>query len=276
MARARECTSPVAEILARWPTPRPRACRHLLLSTSRCSPRSRRRIRGAQAARPQTPLPLHPAKVEWSAEAVASAVLALAKLPDNAVSDLVLHDFFGHAPFREGDRARRGCPAGCGGCRPRSSARRRARGRARAAAAHDARVTELEPLREARWTREALPIEPLRNGLQELQRQWSHTDDGTWPAAEREAWFALMQRLALEAEARRAAAPPLLLPTAAELEDAVGDNDVAPNRETGMGFGGRVRGDMPRCTRGLGAARARRARCARASCRRASVGCGRA
>ena len=24
----------VAEILARWPTPRPRACRHLLLSTS--------------------------------------------------------------------------------------------------------------------------------------------------------------------------------------------------------------------------------------------------
>ena len=93
--------------------------------------------------------------------------------------------------------------------------------------------TELEPLREAR-AREALPIEPLRNGLQELQRRWSHTDDGTWPAAEREAWFALMQRLALEAEApARAAAPPLLLPTAAELEDAVGDNDVAPNRETG-------------------------------------------
>ena len=48
----------------------------------------------------KTPLPPILAKVEWSAEAVASAVLALAKLPDNAVSDLVLHDFFGHAPFR--------------------------------------------------------------------------------------------------------------------------------------------------------------------------------
>ena len=48
----------------------------------------------------KTPLPPILAKAEWSAEAVASAVLALAKLPDNAVSDLVLHDFFGHAPFR--------------------------------------------------------------------------------------------------------------------------------------------------------------------------------
>ena len=81
-------------------------------------------------------------------------------------------------------------------------------GRAGAALRTTRAWTELEPLREARWTREALPIELLRNGLQEPQRQWSHTDDGTWPAAEREAWFALMQRLALKpnAGARRGAA----------------------------------------------------------------------
>ena len=148
----------------------------------------------------KTPLPPILAKVEWSAEAVASAVLALAKLPDNAVSDLVLHDFFGHAPFRA--KAIELSPRLPGGLRRLPPEEQREAARAWAELALRLRTTrawtELEPLREARWTREALPIEPLRNGLQELQRQWSHTDDGTWPAAEREAWFALMQRLATE------------------------------------------------------------------------------